>query len=220
MCLSWITAEDRGLNARSRAQLAALGALLRSLHERESAELDWERPPDAGAYLSQRVHEDVGRKLPPPEGSVPVELAHRVWRVHALALAGAIAGLASGVFDSVSASSLLHGDLSGGNVLWSSTAAWLVDWEDARLGDPAEDLAYLFFENQLDSRERGAILHGYGQCGDIERRVGVWEAVVAMGSIAWWLDRYVKASRAHSDLPSAPDYYLSAARERVEWLGA
>lgn len=38
---------------------------------------------------------------------------------------------------------LLHGDLWPGNVLWlDGTLVAVIDWEDARLGDPLADLAY------------------------------------------------------------------------------
>ena len=37
----------------------------------------------------------------------------------------------------------LHGDLWSGNVVWDGDHPSLVDWEYARRGDPAEELAYL-----------------------------------------------------------------------------
>ena len=38
---------------------------------------------------------------------------------------------------------LLHGDPWSGNVVWGAAGPVLVDWEYARLGERAEDLAYL-----------------------------------------------------------------------------
>lgn len=67
----------------------------------------------------------------------------------------------SGAFASAKAS-LLHGDATEGNVQWRSTRRpVLIDWEDARLGDPAEEIAYALSENRLPLRASQAMLDAY-----------------------------------------------------------
>jgi aminoglycoside phosphotransferase (APT) family kinase protein len=43
---------------------------------------------------------------------------------------------------------LPYGDIGPGNVLWGREPA-LIDWEYTRLGDPADEIAYLFDQNAL-----------------------------------------------------------------------
>jgi aminoglycoside phosphotransferase (APT) family kinase protein len=87
--------------------------------------------------------------------------------------------------------SLLHGDLSNGNILWDGDAVWLIDWEFARAGDPAEDLAYLVSEQPLDSQQTLELSSGYlaggGQPGTLSR-VATWLPLVAFDAALWWAD--------------------------------
>ena len=48
---------------------------------------------------------------------------------------------------------LLHGDIGPGNVLWGPDPV-LIDWEYTRLGDPADEIAYLFDQNALTEPQR------------------------------------------------------------------
>jgi aminoglycoside phosphotransferase (APT) family kinase protein len=80
---------------------------------------------------------------------------------------------------------LLHGDLVGENVVWTPQGPRLVDWEFWRMGDPAEDLAYLAETNALPARALDAVLHGYGEPG-MDRRVDAWRALVALDAGAWY----------------------------------
>lgn len=89
----------------------------------------------------------------------------------------------------------LHGDLSAGNILWAGDAVWLLDWEYARQGDPAEELAYLLTEQELP-RERWDVLRdAYIAAGGLP---GVWERLpaylplVTLDSALWWAD-YLRA---------------------------
>jgi thiamine kinase-like enzyme len=43
---------------------------------------------------------------------------------------------------------LLHGDVGAGNIIWRPLPT-LIDWEDWRIGDPAEEIAYIFTEDIL-----------------------------------------------------------------------
>ena len=55
---------------------------------------------------------------------------------------------------------LLHGDIASGNILWSPDPG-LIDWEYTRLGDPADEIAYLFDQNGLTPPRRQAFWRGY-----------------------------------------------------------
>ena len=100
---------------------------------------------------------------------------------------------------------LLHGDLWGGNVLWRRGAPGLVDWEDSRMGDPAEELAYLAEMDALPPRALAAILEGYGEPGMAER-VEAWRAVVALSAGLWYLAE---------DAPDRAEALLAQAGERA-----
>ena len=55
------------------------------------------------------------------------------------------------------------GTPTGSNVVWSGSVAQLVDWEDVRLGDPAEEVAFVFTENQLPEAGRARFWEGYAR---------------------------------------------------------
>jgi aminoglycoside phosphotransferase (APT) family kinase protein len=62
---------------------------------------------------------------------------------------------------------LVHNDLGGGNLLWTTSAgvptlAGVLDWDDSRIGDQASDLASIAvttgwsLAGRIDARRRGA----------------------------------------------------------------
>ncbi len=79
---------------------------------------------------------------------------------------------------------LLHGDLFGDNVLWTPTPV-LVDWEFWRMGDPAEDLAYLTVMNDLPDTVVRSVLTGYGDTG-MDVRLRAWSAATALDAGLWY----------------------------------
>lgn len=90
-----------------------------------------------------------------------------------------------------SAFALIHGDLSPGNVLWDGDDIHLIDWEFARDGDPAEDLAYLIAEGKLTPDTFSDIAEAYVTAGGepwAMARVGAWLPLVALDAELWWAD--------------------------------
>jgi aminoglycoside phosphotransferase (APT) family kinase protein len=79
---------------------------------------------------------------------------------------------------------LLHGDLVAANIIWSP-APRLVDFEFWRMGDPAEDLAYLIELNALPPALVAAILDGYAN-GRVAERVDSWRALCALDAGLWY----------------------------------
>ncbi len=83
---------------------------------------------------------------------------------------------------------MLHGDLVDANVVWGADGPALVDWEFSRMGDPAEDLAYLVEVNGLPDAVAGAVLEGYALPG-MAARMEVWRALAAADAGAWYRRR-------------------------------
>lgn len=95
----------------------------------------------------------------------------------------------------------LHGDLWSGNVVWDGDGPSLVDWEYARRGDPAEDLAYLVEMDALGPELVTALLEGYGH-SHIAQRVEAWRPLAALGAGLWYAELGM-TERAHELLGQA-----------------
>lgn len=104
--------------------------------------------------------------------------------------AAAAADLARGP---AAAFAFLHGDLIEDNVVWPTGGGdpVLVDWEFWRMGDPAEDLAYLSAINALPPEVMGHVFQGYRADGSIMARVDLWHPLVLVDAALWY--------RAHGD---------------------
>ena len=124
---------------------------------------------------------------------------------------------------------LLHGDVAEANVVWSPEPV-LIDWEFARLGDPADELAYLFDQAGLDEPARDDVWRGYASVGghdpSASARVGWWQPLTLLGSTLWWVERWVRRTEADAagvadpEVPRPADAYLEAYRSRLDRLDA
>lgn len=125
---------------------------------------------------------------------------------------------------------LLHGDVAPGNILRGRDPV-LIDWEYTRLGDPADEIAYLFDQNGLSPPRREAFWRGYRghqpnqePLGSVVQRVDWWEPVTLLSSALWWVERWVRRTEGDSDGRVDPDvprdaaYYLSRATMRSDRL--
>lgn len=124
---------------------------------------------------------------------------------------------------------LLHGDIALGNVLWGPNPV-LIDWEYARLGDPSDEIAYLFDQNGLAAAQREAFWRGYRahagrdmSLADTMERVNWWEPLTLLGSTLWWVERCVRRTEAPDAgtdpaVRKDPGYYLEQALSRLERL--
>ncbi len=79
---------------------------------------------------------------------------------------------------------LLHGDLVASNILWTPTPHF-IDFEFWRMGDPAEDLAYLVEVNALPHEAVTALLEGYANAS-VAYRVDAWRALCALDAGLWY----------------------------------
>lgn len=89
---------------------------------------------------------------------------------------------------------LCHGDLSIGNILWDGDTVALIDWEFARDGDPAEDIAYLTAEQHLSPDLIADIGEAYVAAGGDPwafARLPAWLPLVALDAALWWADYHL-----------------------------
>jgi thiamine kinase-like enzyme len=125
---------------------------------------------------------------------------------------------------------LLHGDPGPGNILWGPGPV-LIDWEYARLGDPADEIAYLLDQNDLSPEQREAFWRGYREgvstqapLAHVTDRVNWWEPVTLLGSALWWVERWVRRASADAagtvdpEVQRGPGYYADQAIERLDRL--
>ena len=151
----------------------ALGRTLRAVHESQRTATGW-----LPGWRSRARSLDAYRRRRAADAS---------------AAAGGDAALANRVADGLPPLTagadarpfrLLHGDLVSSNVLWTPEPR-LVDWEFWRMGDPAEDLAYLAEVNAMPEAVFARVLDAYGD-RVVAYRVDGWRAVCALGAGLWY----------------------------------
>lgn len=79
---------------------------------------------------------------------------------------------------------LVHGDLVAANILWTP-APRFIDFEFWRMGDPAEDLAYVIEVNALPQPAVKALLDAYADSA-VTARVAAWQALCALDAGLWY----------------------------------
>ena len=230
MCTEFITGDHRELASATQAELEALGSVVGSVHARPVGDLagHFRGPRTPVGYLDQ-WGELVAGYLPKLRQPLPPQAGPRLERALPL-VARILDGPLRGAWpDAGEGLALLHGDVTPGNVLWSDRPL-LIDWEYARLGDPADDVAYIFGQHGLRAPQREAFWSGYGRwvqqpaLDQIARRARLWEPVILLGSALWWLERW--SARAGADdvggadpsVPKPQGYYLGQAVRRLERL--
>jgi hypothetical protein len=104
----------------------------------------------------------------------------------------------------------------------------LIDWEYTRLGDPADEIAYLFDQNALTEPQRRAFWDGYRQSVSgrlrlvhVIDRVDWWEPVTLLGSALWWVERWVRRTELDAvgavdpAVPKESGYYMDHVIRRL-----
>jgi aminoglycoside phosphotransferase (APT) family kinase protein len=164
----------RPLAGLDRAGARRLGAVLREAHDlRAAAEGGlWSWPAPAGSLEAYRA----GRAGDAEAALAGTPHAGRARRALAVALPPR---------PGAEPFRMLHGDLVEANLVWGPAGPALVDWEFWRMGDPAEDLAYLAELNALPGVVLEGVLDGYGR-PEVAAAVGAWRALVALDAGAWY----------------------------------
>jgi aminoglycoside phosphotransferase (APT) family kinase protein len=225
MCLQFVPGEQRDLARAGPADLERLGCALRSVHHRPTRDLAGCLPTDAtmASYAEVRLH-SILAGIQWVRDPLPVSVQARL-RATAAALDGDFGASARTTsFTTPAPLALLHGDPAADNILWTPDPV-LIDWEYARLGDPADEIAYLFDQNELGPMQRAAFMNGYqDNSSEITERVKWWEPVTLLGSTLWWVERWVRRTDADArgladaQTPQDPAYYLDQIIRRMQRL--
>lgn len=228
MCMQFIDGYQRAPIATD--EYEDLGALVGWLHALPTDDLDaWELPATATAatYLNARLTK-IDAKLPSVRDPLPALVQSRLR--HATAQLHESLDLISSadVFQTNDALVLLHGDVAGGNIFWTPEPV-LIDWEYARIGDAADEVAYIFNQNGFTEPQRQVFWRGYQRSRGAEwplelviERVRWWEPVTVLGSALFWTQLWTR--RADADLtgrddPAVPrpqEYYRGQTIWRLE----
>lgn len=220
LCICYVTGDDTPIATAPGHSLEALGAVVAHVHETDLARLPTWPIPDGGVEVCARARLDraLDRHANTPR-TLPGSLRHRLDAAVDHAARRARAGIRPDPFDDRSLR-LLHADLGPENVVWGASPV-LIDWEYSRIGDPADEIAYLFDQNGLDAPQRDAFLRGYRADDGIAARVGWWEPVTLLGSLLWWVDWWLRRTRADAAGTAEPsaereaDYYLDHVARRL-----
>ena len=234
MCLEFLEGQERLLHDASPRDLEALGKAVGELHNIEPAPglLPHARPVPGATYASELVtwfESELVRKPFPGSG-----LERRIHEDAMAALAVATASLERSAgaeqFGKQGSWSLLHDDLVDPNIVWDANGApRFIDWEDTRIGDPAEELAYIVSEAELNDLQQEHLWRGYSatrpdaDLDGVRLRMEGWGPIVAIASIRWWLDRVVRIKRGESEAAMAGrpvSFHAGHLRVRLERFNA
>lgn len=203
VCMQFIPGTSRELSVSTPAELEELGATIGRVHRQPTGALETTgNARSIAAYAGRRLREIVSGidwvrdPLPPGTQHALRSFAESLERDLDAVLAGES-------FRTGERLVLLHGDPESGNILWTPSPV-LVDWEYARLGDPADEIAYLFDQNGLGAPLREAFWSGYRGVAALREhhedhlrfRVDWWERVTLLGSTLWWAERLVLKAEA------------------------
>lgn len=227
-CMQFVSGKQSEMTAVAPHDIERLGAVIAQVHALPIDDLsEWfptSTTPDE--YVDERV-DVIRQKLTSVRDPLPAALQRRLRDAWVRVTAARRLASTANRFEAGEGLVLQHGDIASGNVVWGATPV-LIDWEYARLGDPADEIAYVFGQNDLSAAQRDAFWRGYRATtrGDrldaIADRVGWWEPVNLLGSTLWWVERWAERSDAdtsgHAN-PAAPkpqDYYLGHALRRLD----
>jgi Ser/Thr protein kinase RdoA (MazF antagonist) len=208
MCLSYVDGVVLSLGELSPHEIRQLATVVGELHARPVgvAELGYSPTDEVSldVNLLTRLNVDVRTRALGPPTDAGADVMDTFRRAYSYTWTTVVAALgAEEWFRPRQPLAVLHGDVSSGNVAWGPKPV-LIDWEDWRIGDPAEEVAYIFMENNLNDDQQQAFWDAYGgavgrDAGAVERRVSVWAPVTLLGSAAWWLERCARPG-ARSDV--------------------
>lgn len=231
MSMAFVRGRQMALSDATPAEIERLGSVVASVHAHPVDDVaEWlSETGDIASYAAARMRSILAGltwlRDPLPEPTqvrlrkAAASLA-RNWEVLRVAAS----------FSTGEKLALLHGDIALGNVLWSPRPV-LIDWEYTRLGDTADEIAYLFDQNGLSAPQRVAFWRGYRErnsnavhLAHVIERVNWWEPMTLLGSALWWVERWVR--RIEADLVGAvdvavarePGYYLDHVIRRLDRL--
>lgn len=199
MCLSYVDGVARPLGDLSTQEIGQLATIVGELHARQLLDGDVGYSPSEevsfDVNLLRRFNLDVRTRALGGPTNMDQDVIARYTRAFSFTWTVVVAALSEeGWYRRHNRLALLHGDVGAGNITWGALPT-LIDWEDWRIGDPAEEIAYILTENDLSHEQQRAFWNAYQDVNGAEMpaiagRVSVWAPVTLIGSIAWWLERY------------------------------
>ncbi len=225
MCLEHVDGTFEPLDTAPPHQMAHLGAAVQRTHAIpvEDLALVLQAPPELSTYVENRRQSMLAR-MPLVRDPLP-EAVQRRFREVAAWVEQTTDQLRRA--DDPGSPVLLHGDVSSGNVLWTPQPV-LIDWEYARIGDPADEIGYVFGQNALRPDQREGFWRGYGRglepasLARVVERAASWEPLTLFGSALYWVDLWSRRVRADasslvdSSAAKAPSYYLDHATRYLD----
>jgi len=226
MCLEYVAgSHEADLGGQATDRVRQLGELMGRLHTLRLHDLVESFPPPSNlAVYAHEYLESILARIAAVENALPGGLQVRMRRAADIFARHREPVQRSDAFSTDEPPALLHGDVGPSNVLWAHGPV-LIDWEYARLGDPADDIAYIFVQNGLNGAHRQAFWAGY-QISSRERsaeflveRAEWWEPAGLLGSVTWWAERFALRAEAEAkgrgdpSVPRQLAYYL----EQLEW---
>lgn len=225
MCLEHVDGTFEPLDTASPDRLAHLGAAVQRTHAIPVDDLApvLHAPPDLSTYVENRGQSMLAR-MPLVRDTLPEAVQRRFRDVAAWAEQTTDQLRRA---DDPGSPVLLHGDVSSGNVLWTPQPV-LIDWEYARIGDPADEIGYVFGQNALRPDQREGFWRGYGRglepasLARVVERAASWEPLTLFGSALYWVDLWSRRVRADasssvdSSAPKEPSYYLDHATRYLD----
>ncbi len=195
LCMQLVPGRQQELNTASTAQTARLGSIVGWVHARPAEDLVQVLSTSGSieSYAEDRLR-SILSGLAWVREPLPASIRARLNAAAGVVARGLAARRMADSFRTGKSLVLLHGDPAGENILWAPDPV-LIDWEYARLGDPADEIAYLFDQNGLTAQQREAFWRGYrhgssvAQLSDVADRASWWEPATLLGSTRWWVER-------------------------------
>lgn len=224
MCLDFVDGVQRAPN--DWKDFEQLGSVVAPIHALPVSDVRGWLPevPTLAGYLQARV-DKIDERMPWVRDPLPMSIQDRIRRARMLVDEVVNAALAADAFAGQQGLVLLHGDVAGGNIVWAPDPV-LIDWEYARLGDPADECAYIFVQHDVTEEQRAAFWRGYGQGSDpslehVVSRTRWWEPITILGSAMFWTQLWTQrvgadaAGVGSTSRPREQNYYQANTVQRL-----
>ncbi len=231
MCMQFVAGQQRELSSARLAEIERLGSVVAWVHGRPADDLADQpsKPGDLLSYAEGRLQSIIST-LACARDPLPAAIQARLRGAANSVQRSWEAARDDRSFRTGATLALLHGDPGPGNILWGPGPV-LIDWEYARPGDPADEIAYLFDQNGLSPGRRAAFWRGYREgvssqasLDNVINRVDWWEPVTLLGSGLWWVERWVRRAAADAagsvdpHVQRDPGYYVDHVIRRLDRL--
>jgi fructosamine-3-kinase len=116
--------------------------------------------------------------------------------------------------------SRVHHDLHADNILWRNSHPVFIDWEYAQFNDPAQELDYIFTNNNVIPRVKETFLKHYTPPASdhtILERLKVYELVNRLDDLSWGREEFYKEEHPREGvfITQPKGYYQNAYQKRV-----